>query len=274
MLQTVDIEPGLLTVTPENGLPVVVNGQNVVTEGGVLSIRKQGTLVSVSTPTGYVDVLQYKVILDLTNFRQEVIWMGSVTNHLDWTNDEAGTELATEEIKVALQQSGGGGGGVSSFSFSDGNGFDGTVTNPGTTPQLTLTTTVADNQVMVSDNGAISGVPDGTAGQVLTSQGPGVAPGYSGRGLNFLEGVQQGGVYVLGGSTSGGNGRVTLDLTAATPPMTSAYFISGYSTEGEIVFAVPFLLDPSAFSVGFYDTSGVPVADGFEMRIVYGGIPA
>ncbi|TXG77191.1 hypothetical protein E6Q11_03160 [Candidatus Dojkabacteria bacterium] len=46
---------------------------------------------------------------------------------------------------------------VTSFSFTDGNGFDGTVTNSTTTPTLSLTTTVADTRVMFSNNGAITG---------------------------------------------------------------------------------------------------------------------
>jgi hypothetical protein len=51
----------------------------------------------------------------------------------------------------------GGSGTVTSFTFTDGNGFDGTVTNSTTTPTLSLTTTVTDDQVMVSNSGAISG---------------------------------------------------------------------------------------------------------------------
>lgn len=46
---------------------------------------------------------------------------------------------------------------VTSFAFTDGSGFDGTVTNSTTTPTLALTTTVTDNQVMTSNSGAISG---------------------------------------------------------------------------------------------------------------------
>lgn len=52
---------------------------------------------------------------------------------------------------------GGGSGTVTSFSFTDANGFDGTVTNPTTTPNLTLTTTVSNTQVMFSTSGAITG---------------------------------------------------------------------------------------------------------------------
>lgn len=53
--------------------------------------------------------------------------------------------------------SGAGTGTVTSFSFTDANGFDGTVTNPTTTPNLTLTTTVANTRVMFSNSGAITG---------------------------------------------------------------------------------------------------------------------
>lgn len=46
---------------------------------------------------------------------------------------------------------------VTSFSFTDGSGFDGTVTNSTTTPTLALTTTVGDNRVMYSNGGALAG---------------------------------------------------------------------------------------------------------------------
>ena len=46
---------------------------------------------------------------------------------------------------------------VTSFSATDGNGFDFTVTNPTTTPTLALTTTIGDNQIMYSNGGALGG---------------------------------------------------------------------------------------------------------------------
>ena len=46
---------------------------------------------------------------------------------------------------------------VTSFSFTDGSGFDGTVTNATTTPTLALTTTVGDNRVMYSNSGGVTG---------------------------------------------------------------------------------------------------------------------
>lgn len=51
---------------------------------------------------------------------------------------------------------------VTNFSFTDANGFDGTVTNPTTTPDLTLNTTVGNTQVMFSTNGALTGDADMT----------------------------------------------------------------------------------------------------------------
>jgi hypothetical protein len=48
-------------------------------------------------------------------------------------------------------------GSVTSFTFTDGSGFDGTVTNATTTPTLELTTTVGDNQVIYSNGGDLQG---------------------------------------------------------------------------------------------------------------------
>lgn len=46
---------------------------------------------------------------------------------------------------------------VTSFAFTDGNGFDGTVSTATSTPTLSLTTTVTNKQVMFSNSGAIAG---------------------------------------------------------------------------------------------------------------------
>jgi hypothetical protein len=60
-------------------------------------------------------------------------------------------------VDSSISAGGGGSGTVTDFIFTDGNGFDGTVTSSTTTPTLSLTTTVTDDQVMVSNSGAISG---------------------------------------------------------------------------------------------------------------------
>lgn len=53
-----------------------------------------------------------------------------------------------------------GSGTVTSFSFTSTNGFVGTVTNQTTTPNLSLTTNVANNNVMFSNSGDITGDAD------------------------------------------------------------------------------------------------------------------
>lgn len=59
---------------------------------------------------------------------------------------------------------------VTSFSFTDGSGFDGTVTNSTTTPTLALTTTVTDNQIMVSNSGAVQGSASFTFDDVVDNE--------------------------------------------------------------------------------------------------------
>jgi hypothetical protein len=72
------------------------------------------------------------------------------------SNDGADT-LATRAYARSVGGGGGGSGTVTDFIFTDGNGFDGTVSTSTTTPTLSLTSTVTDNQVFVSNSGALSG---------------------------------------------------------------------------------------------------------------------
>ena len=87
-----------------------------------------------------------------------------------------------------VQGSGGGGGGgtVTSFSFMNANGFSGVVTSATTTPRLTLSTTVGDNQVIYASGGALTGTGVGTAGQVLKSNGAGNAPSFQNGGTGTV----------------------------------------------------------------------------------------
>ena len=71
--------------------------------------------------------------------------------------DGSGTFLKIDGSGNVTKGTETGSGTVTSFSFTDGNGFDGTVTNPTTTPTLELTTTVGDNQVMYSNGGDLQG---------------------------------------------------------------------------------------------------------------------
>lgn len=56
-----------------------------------------------------------------------------------------------------------GSGTVTSFAFTDANGFDGTVANSTTTPTLSLTTTVSDTRLMYSNAGGIAGISGATS---------------------------------------------------------------------------------------------------------------
>lgn len=73
------------------------------------------------------------------------------------TIDGTGTFLKIDGSGNVTKGTEAGLGTVTSFSFTDGSGFDGTVTNATTTPTLELTTTVGDNRVMYSNSGAITG---------------------------------------------------------------------------------------------------------------------
>lgn len=64
--------------------------------------------------------------------------------------------------RLLTDASGGGSGTVTSFSFNDANGFDGTVTNPTTTPELTLTTTITNGALIKSNSGALAAAVAGT----------------------------------------------------------------------------------------------------------------
>jgi len=85
---------------------------------------------------------------------------------------------------------GGGGGTVTSFSFTNLNGFSGTVTNPTTTPNLTLSTSISNFNVIYANSGSLVGVSPGTEGQVLTAHGS-AAPTWenaSGGGVTTIDG--------------------------------------------------------------------------------------
>lgn len=92
----------------------------------------------------------------------------------------------------------GAGGTVTSFSFTDGNGFDGTVIDSTTTPALSLTTTVADTQVIYSNSGALAGhvgfIHQLTGGFNNLTLGTGTAN--QGGILNFSYGTDAGGALV------------------------------------------------------------------------------
>lgn len=118
---------------------------------------------------------------------------------------------------------GGGGGTVTSFSFTDANGFAGTVTNPTTTPDLTLTTSVTTGQVIFASSGALTGDGDFTydpttntlnVGNSTAASNGNIIVGGSGTGIGNITGGG-GQLNILGGNlllatNSGGAHTLTL----------------------------------------------------------------
>ena len=111
------------------------------TSGNYSEFDNQGVLT-----TYYSSAINNGDILYGNSSGMYVLPLGTANQVLSVKSDGSNLEWAT-----------GSAGTVTSFSATDGNGFDFTVTNPTTTPTLSLTTTVTDNQVMVSNSGAISG---------------------------------------------------------------------------------------------------------------------
>lgn len=115
---------------------------------------------------------------------------------------------------------GGGGGTVTTFSFVNANGFAGSVANPTTAPALTLTTSVANFNVIYANGGALVGTGVGNAGEVLTSNGAGLAPTFQ----------------------SNAGGVQYTNVTNAMSPYTvtaTDYYLSVDSSGGPVVINLP-----------------------------------
>lgn len=107
---------------------------------------------------------------------------------IDVTNGDAGNILSGFLIGAAVSPSGGT---VTSFSFTNANGFSGSVNNPTTTPDLTLTTTVTSGQVLYSSSSAIAGEADFTYNDGTNTLSVGTSTSSSNGNID------------LGGSTTG-----------------------------------------------------------------------
>ena len=111
----------------------------------------------------------------------------------------------------------GGGGGVSTVSVTSANGFAGSVANPGTTPAITISTSIT---------GIVKG--NGTSISAATAGTDYLAPAGSGAALTGLTWSQIGstpttlaGYGITNGATSGTNSNIT-SLTGLTTPLTAA----------------------------------------------------
>lgn len=67
---------------------------------------------------------------------------------------------------------------VTSVSVVSANGLSGSVSNPTTTPSITLSTTIGANQPVYSAGSSLAGAGAGTSGQVFTSNGGGTPPSW------------------------------------------------------------------------------------------------
>lgn len=111
----------------------------------------------------------------------------------------------------------GGSGTVTSFSFTDGNGFDGTVTNPTTTPNLSLAITVSG--MLKGVTGAITQAVANTDYQspiALTTTGTSGAATFNGTTLNIPNYATGSGVVQ---SVVGTSNRITVNSTDPANPV-------------------------------------------------------
>ena len=94
----------------------------------------------------------YVRLIDATNTQLDIP-LGDLASWPGWTNDQAGYDQAEIDIYAAFPAGGGGGGGsVDSFAFTNTADVTGTVSNPTTTPALTITA-VASTRKSISQTG-------------------------------------------------------------------------------------------------------------------------
>lgn len=105
-----------------------------------------------------------------------------------WVSNGSGGPVAAEDVtysngssglsatnvqdaidELALSSGSGGGGTVTTVSVATANGFAGSVSNPTTTPEISIETT--ETGVLVGDGTAVSGIAPGPSGNILTSDG-------------------------------------------------------------------------------------------------------
>lgn len=111
----VTISGNLITIVKDDGTEQVINGLNVVDEGGI-RWQQYNTVPPLQTSDAFTqptptNVTRYKVVLHFNDNRWEEIKMGDVTNQPSWTDDLTGVNEAVDDLSAALVVSGGGGGG-------------------------------------------------------------------------------------------------------------------------------------------------------------------
>lgn len=181
---------------------------------------------------------------------------------------------------------------VTSFSATDGNGFDFTVTNPTTTPTLTATTTVTNNQFMYSNSGAITGdaaILHGGTGQLIlgatgvssgslalvgtTSGSVGIIPQAAAGSYNFNLPTTAG----TSGQVLTSGGGISTPMTWTTPTTGTVTSVSGTTNRITVATGTTTpVIDISASYVGqssitTLGTIGTGVWQGTLVGSTYGG---
>jgi hypothetical protein len=171
------------------GIASIVSGSNTTNQAAVFS-ASGGTSLNLALLTLSGDVILNKSsgsttfgqagankgIIKLTGNSSGTITIqpaaaaGTYTLTLPTTDGNANEFLQTDGSGV-LTWAAAGSGTVTSFAFTDGSGFDGTVTNSTTTPTLALTTTISSGFVVYTTTaGAITGGASGIAINTATPE--------------------------------------------------------------------------------------------------------
>lgn len=147
-----------------------------------------------------------------------------------WGNIILGTNLSFTGNTLNAT---GGGGGVSDFIFTDGGGFDGTVSTSTTTPTLSLLTTVANKKILYSSSGTLTA--SSATQETNTFLVTGTATGDMAFTVNAITGqtadiaqLNVNSVNIFGFNPDGNFKMKELGAAAPTPPtgMGSIYFKS------------------------------------------------
>jgi len=152
------------------------------------------------------------------------------------------TELLVRETEVlelaqpgvVIINGGGGGGGVSSVSFTSANGFAATITNPTSTPNITLRTTVTG--ITKGDGTSLSAAVAGTDYLTPTGSAAGLTGLTSGQviaALGYTPGSGNGTVTSFS-FTNGGGFTGTVNTSTTTPTLSLTLQTASASQSGQL----------------------------------------
>jgi len=211
------------------------NYQNIGTPAApvweVISSGIPGTVtsVAVNTVNGFAGSIATPTTTPvITLFTSEVgIIFGDGTGIFGIPDGLAGDQLTTDGAGNYSWQPASAGGTVTTVSIVPVNGFTGTVANPTTTPSITLTT----NQlgILVGDGTSMNGLPDGLAGQFLSTDGAG---NYSWQASSALQYYAEPAAAPTVAPVSGAGGSIAIGDGASAIGSNSIVWGSGANDAG------------------------------------------